>query len=188
MVKPMSMTKLTLLMIGSIAAATAQAAGAKVDLVSKVFHDGAYLPRVYDEIDILRRYGEGDKTIDDVGLIRRRYWDPSTALEVVITSNPDVAARLRTVDEIRVSAVATGRQSTKEAESLKGLNLKGVVIGDPESKGKAAAGRYGQTHSSREKLGQWDVESVCGYSENGSSICFYSRGKRVIAMAVGFGP
>lgn len=184
----MSMTKLTLLLLGSIAAAATQAAGAEADLVSKVFHDGAYLPRVYDEADILRRYGEGESAIDDDGLLRRRYWDPSTALEVVITSNPDVATRVRTVDEIRVSAVTTGRRSVKETESLKGLNLEGVVIGDPESKGKAAAGEYGQIHSSRERIGQLDVESVCGYADNGSSICFYSRGNRIVAMAVGFGP
>ncbi|WP_282296456.1 hypothetical protein [Stenotrophomonas sp. PS02289] len=184
----MSMTKLTLLVLGSIAAATTHAARADADLVSKVFHDGAYLPRVYDETDILRRYGEGESSVDDVGLIRRRYWDPSTALEVVISSNPDIAATVRTVDEIRVSAIATGPQSVKETESLKGLNLKGVVIGDPEAKGKAAAEDYGQTHSSREKLGRLDVESVCGYADSGSSICFYSRGKRIVAMAVGFGP
>ncbi len=133
----MSVTKLTLLALGSIAAAAAPVTGAKADLVSKVFNDGAYLPRVYDEAAILHRYGEGESSVDDVGLIRRRYWDPSTALEVVITSNPDVAASVRTVDEIRVSAIATGPQSVKETEILKGLNLKGVIVGDPESKGRA---------------------------------------------------
>jgi hypothetical protein len=184
----MSMTRLALLALGLLAGATTQAAAPKADLVSKVFHDGAYLPHVYDEIDILRRYGKGDESIDDVGLIRRRYWDPSTSLEVVITSNPDVSAKMRTVDEIRISSIATGAQPSTETESLKGLKLKGVVIGDPESKGKAAAERYGQTHSSREKLGRLDVESVCAYSESGSSICFYCRDKRIVAMAVGFGP
>lgn len=188
LVESMNMTKLTLSALGLIAAATTQAAGAKENLVSKVFHDGAYLPRVYDEAAILHRYGEGESSVEDAGLIRRRYWDPSTALEVVITSNPDIAASVRTVDEIRVSAIATGPQSVKETEILKGLNLKGVVIGDPESQGRAAAAEYGQTHSSREKLGQVDVESVCGYADSGSSICFYSRGKRIVAMAVGFGP
>lgn len=184
----MNTTRWTLLAFGLLAVATTQAAGSKADLVSKVFHDGAYLPRVYDEVDILHRYGEGEKSIDDAGLIRRRYWDRSTQLEVVITSDPDIAPKFRTIDEIRVSSVATGRHSLKETESLKGLKLKGVAIGDPESKGRAAAGSYGQTHSSQAKLGQLQIERVCGYSDNGSSICFYSREKRIVAMAVGFGP
>lgn len=184
----MNMTRWSLLAFGLSALATTPAAGSKADLVSRVFHDGAYLPRVYDEADILRRYGEGEKSIDDAGLIRRRYWDQSTRLEVVIASDPDIAPKFRTIDEIRVSSVATGQHSLKETESLKGLTLKGVAIGDPESKGKAAAGSYGQTHSSQEKLGQLKVARVCGYSDNGSSICFYSREQRIVAMAVGFGP
>ena len=184
----MNTTRWTLLAFGLLALGATQAAGSKADLVSKVFHDGAYLPHAYDEVDILRRYGEGEMSIDDAGLIRRRYWDPSTRLEVVITSNPDIAPEFRTVDEIRLSSVALGQHSLKETEGLKGLKLKGVVIGDPESKGKVAARRYGQTHSSQENLGQLQVERVCGYSDRGSSICFYAREQRIVAMAVGFGP
>jgi hypothetical protein len=184
----MNTLRWTLLALGLLALGTTPAAGSKADLVSKVFHDGEYLPHVYDEVDILRRYGEGEMSIDDAGLIRRRYWDRSTQFEVVITSDPDIAPEFRTIDEIRVSSVATGQHSLKETEILKGLKLKGVAIGDPESKGKAAARSYGQTHSSQEKLGEVQVERVCGYSDIGSSICFYARERRIVAMAVGFGP
>lgn len=185
----MNTTKSVSVALGLLAAvATSDAKGPGVDYVSKVFHDGAYLPHVYGEFDILRRYGQGDKSVDEAGLLRRRYWDPSTQWEVLITSNPDIESRFRTIDEIRVSSIATGHQAFEMTESLRSLKLKGVAIGDLASKATGAAGSYGQTDTSRAKLGRFDVERVCGFSDGGSNICFYSRDKRVVAMAVGFGP
>lgn len=186
----MSMTICRLLIVASSLVCIpmqVQADGAKLDHVSKVFRDGEYTPRVYLESDILRRYGEGDKLIDDAGLLRRRYWDPSTKWEILITSNPDVGSKYRTVDEIRVSPVVTGKQAVKSTESLKGLTLKGVTMGDSASRAEGAIRRYGETYRSKEKLGRFEVERVCGYRD-GSSICFDIRDKKVVAMAVGAGP
>jgi hypothetical protein len=158
-----------------------------VDYVTKAFHDGESRPHVYDEVDVMRRYGAGAESLSEEGLLRRRYWDPYTRLEVVVTSNPDVAPRYRYVEKIRVSTVATGTQPSYTTESLKGLNLKGVAIGDPASTGVSAARAYGQTHTSQVVLGRLAVEVVCGY-DDGSSICFYAHGRCVVAMAVGAGP
>lgn len=169
------------------ATAQVEAKDAKVDLVSKVFRDGKYTPHVYLESDILRRYGEGDMTTDNSGLLRRRYWDPSTEWEIVIVSNPDIGPKYRTIDEIRVSPVLTGKQAPSTTESLKGLKLKGVGIGDPASSAESATRRYGQTHRSKERLDRFDVERICGYLD-GTSICFDIREEKVVAMAVGAGP
>jgi hypothetical protein len=81
----------------------------------------------------------------------------------------------------------SGTQPSYTTESLKGLRLKGVAIGDPASKGVSAARDYGQTHTSQVVLGRLAVEVVCGY-DDGSSICFSAHGGRVVAMAVGAGP
>ena len=186
----MYLTKCRSLIVASAmlsASMQVQADEAKSDHVSKVFRDGEYSPHVYLESDILRRYGEGDKRIDDAGLLRRRYWDPTTKWEIVITSNPDVGPKYRTIDEIRVSPFITGKQEMSNTESLNGLTLKGVAMGDPASRAEAAIGRYGDTYRSKERLGRLEVERVCGYSD-GSSICFDITEKRVVAMAVGAGP
>lgn len=180
--------RLLILAFALLSASTlVEAKGDKVDHVSKFFRDGKYAPHVYLESDILRRYGKGDERTDDAGLLRRRYWDPSTEWEIVITSNPDVGPKYRTIDEIRVSPVLTGKQALSTIESLKGLTLKGVAIGDPGSGAEASIRRYGDTYRSKERLGRFDVERVCGYLD-GSSICFDIREKMVVAMAVGAGP
>ena len=185
----MKTSKVALVGLGLLAAAAYSAAGAAgVDYVSKVFRDGAYLPHAYSEREVLRRYGEGDKVVDAAGLIRRIYRDPTTQLEVIVTSNPDVAPKFRTIAEIRVSSIAADNPSSARVESLKSLRLKGVAIGDRASKAVSAARRYGSIETARAKLGSFDVERVCGFSEGGSNICFFTRDERVVSMAVGFGP
>lgn len=178
-------TLVALLLVASAVPSDANEQG--VDYVTKSFQDGAFRPHVYEEVDVMRRYGAGAERLSEEGLLRRRYWDPYTLLEVVVTSNPDIAPRYRYVEEIRVSPVTTGTQPSDTTESLKGLKLKGVAIGDPASKGVSAARNYGQTHTSRVSLGRLGAEVVCGY-DDGSSICFYAHGGRVVAMAVGAGP
>lgn len=180
--------RLVILAFALLSASTqVEAKGDRVDYVSKAFRDGEYTPHVYLESDILRRYGKGEERMDDSGLLRRRYWDPTTEWEIVITTNPDVGPKYRTIDEIRVSPVLIGKQALGTTESLKGLTLKGVAIGDPASGAEAATRRYGDTYRSKERLGRFDVERLCGYLD-GSSICFDIREKKVVAMAVGAGP
>lgn len=174
--------------MGAVANLGAVCPNPTTDYISRVFRDAAYLPRVYDEADVLCRYGKGNESTDAAGLIRRRYRDPSTGLEVVITSNPDVAPAFRTVDEIRVSSIATGQHADETAEGLADLKLKGVRIGDPPSKAISAARNYGPMNTSHEKLARFNVERVCGFSDGGSNICFFVHENRVVAMAVGFGP
>jgi hypothetical protein len=183
------MTTCRLLIVALVllsASTQVEAKGDKVDHVSKAFRDGTYAPYVYLESDILRRYGHGDERLDDAGYLRRRYWDPTTEWEVVITSNPDIGPKYRTIDEIRISPVLTGKQALSTTESLKGLTLKGVAIGDPASKAEAATRRYGDQYRDKDRLGRFDVERVCGILD-GVSICFDIREKKVVAMAVGAG-
>ncbi|WP_303637081.1 hypothetical protein [Stenotrophomonas tuberculopleuritidis] len=185
----MKTRKFALVGLGLLAAAACSAAGKPgVDYVSKVFRDGAYLPHAYSEHEVLRRYGEGDRVVDASGLIRRRYRDPTTQLEVIVTSNPDVEPKFRTIDEIRVSSITADRPSSARVEGLKSLRLKGVAIGDPASKALSAARGYGSMDAARAKLGSFDVERVCGFAEGGSNICFFTRDEKVVSMAVGFGP
>ena len=183
------MNRRSILAALALTAATTQVAAKDADKnhVSKVFRDGEYTPHVYLESDIVRRYGEGEGVVDDAGLMRRRYWDPSTKLEVVITSNPDIGPKYRTIDEIRVSPIFTGKEALGTTESLKGLSLQGIVIGDTALGAERVTRRYGQAFRSAERLGQSDVERFCGYRD-GSSICFDVSGGTVIAMAVGAGP
>ncbi|WP_159097462.1 hypothetical protein [Stenotrophomonas sp. SAU14A_NAIMI4_5] len=182
------MEKLAAIAISMVAAASSSGQSPGIDYVSKVFHDGAYVPHVYQEVDLLRRYGEGEKHLDEEGLIRRRYRDEVTGLEVTITSNPDVASRFRTVDDIRVSSIAEAARAPKKAENLGNLSLKGVRIGDPFSQTLGPARRYGQIETSQTTIGKFKVERICAFSDGGSAICFYGRNNQVVAMAVGFGP
>lgn len=161
---------------------------AAVNHVSKVFHDGAYLPHVYRETDVIRRYGTGDSSIDEAGLLQRRYQDPVEGFEVTITSNPDIEPEFRTVDEIRVSSIATGARASTVTEGLGDLKLAGIKMGDPAADALRAVRKYGRTRVTQARLGEFNVERACGYSGGGSSICFDVRDKRVVAMAVGFGP
>jgi hypothetical protein len=156
-----------------------------VDFGVEAFRDGSFIPHVYSERDVLRRYGDGEMVADAAGLIRRRYLDPTTRLEVLMTSNPDVAPEFRTIDEIRVSSISAGAAGRTE---LAGVKLKGVAMGDPASKAASAAGAYGQRDTEQATLGSFKVERTCGFSEGGSSICFYVRDGKVVAMALGFGP
>ncbi|MDA5337674.1 hypothetical protein LRM36_04515 [Stenotrophomonas maltophilia] len=105
-----------------------------------------------------------------------------------MTSNPDVAPEFRTIDEILVSSISTGQPAAGRTESLHGVKLKGVAMGDPASKAIGTARRYGQRDTEQATLGSFKVERTCGFSEGGSSICFYVRDGKVVAMALGFGP
>lgn len=160
----------------------------RVDFVSKAFRDGDFVPHVYSEQDVVRRYGDGGKIVDAAGLIRRRYLDPTTRLEVLITSNPDVASKYRTVNEIRVSSISMGQPAAGRTESLRNVKLKGVAIGDPASRAVSAVRRYGQIDIEQATLGTFTVERICGFPDGGSNICFYVRDAEVVAMALGFGP
>ncbi|PZT01565.1 hypothetical protein A7X87_15910 [Stenotrophomonas maltophilia] len=178
-----------LIALGMVPAVAGFPAGnPRVDFVSKAFRDGSFIPHVYSERDVLRRYGDGERVVDAAGLIRRRYLDPTTRLEVLITSNPDVAPEFRTIDEIRVSSISAGQPAAGRTESLRGVKLKGVAMGDPASKAASAAGEYGQRDTEQATLGSFKVERTCGFSQGGSSICFYVRDGKVVAMALGFGP
>ncbi|MBW8777303.1 MAG: hypothetical protein JF596_20595 [Stenotrophomonas sp.] len=185
----MKTRRLILISLGMLPAAAGFTAGSpRVDFVSKAFRDGSFIPHVYSERDVLRRYGDGERVVDAAGLIRRRYLDPVTRLEVLITSNPDVAPEFRTIDEIRVSSISAGQPAAGGTESLRGVKLKGVAMGDPASKAIGTARRYGQGETEQATLGGFKVERTCGFSEGGSNICFYVREGKVVAMALGFGP
>lgn len=159
-----------------------------VNYVSKVFRDGAYLPYVYDEGDVVNRYGPGKQSVDRSGLIRRLYRDAVSGFEVRITSNPDVAAEFRTIDEIRVSSVASGYVVLDKVEPLTGISLKGVRIGDPLERVHKAVRSTMKWDSIVEQISGVPADRVCGYQEDGSNICYYVRLNKVVAMAVGFGP
>lgn len=107
---------------------------------------------------------------------------------MLITSNPDIAPEFRTIDEIRVSSISAGQPAAGRTESLRGVKLKGVAMGDPAPKAASAAGGYGQRDTEQATLGSFKVERTCGFSESGSNICFYVRDGKVVAMALGFGP
>ncbi|MBO9882527.1 hypothetical protein [Xanthomonas sp. D-109] len=178
------------LIILGICASTFNSAAkqSNLDYVSKAFHDGAYIPNAYKESDVIHRYGEGKKMLNSAGLIQRTYRDAATGMQVVITSNPDVAPKFRTIDEIRISSGHTDKTVPRTIESLKGLKLKGVAIGESYSKAIKASQDYGTIDTSKEKIGGHEFERICGFSEGGSNICFLSDGNKVTAMSVGFGP
>lgn len=171
-----------------LAATPVDASRTGVDYVSKVFRDGAYLPYVYDECDVVKRYGPGKQSVDRSGLIRRLYRDVVSGLEVRITSNPDVASEFRTIDEIRVSSIASGDVVSNKVEPLRGISLKGVRIGDPLERVHKAVGSTVKWDSVVEQISGVTAERVCGHQEDGSNICYYVRLNKVVAMAVGFGP
>ncbi|MEC4338623.1 hypothetical protein VPH13_07825 [Stenotrophomonas pavanii] len=185
----MKTRRFILIALGMLPAAAGFPAGSpRVDFVSKAFRDGSFIPHVYSERDVLRRYGDGEMVVDTAGLMRRRYLDPTTRWEVLMTSNPDVAPEFRAIDEIRVSSISAGQPAAGRTESLRGVKLKGVAMGDPASKAASAAGGYGPRDTEQATLGSFKVERTCGFSERGSSICFYLRDGKVVAMALGFGP
>src|SRR3972149_2555831 len=117
----MKTRRLILIALGMLPAAAGFPAGnPRVDFVSKAFRDGSFIPHVYSERDFLRRYGDGELVVDATGLMRRRYLDPTTRLEVLITSNPDVAPQFRTIDEIRGSSISAAQPTAGRTESQRG--------------------------------------------------------------------
>ncbi|MGE6333133.1 hypothetical protein [Stenotrophomonas sp. NPDC077659] len=155
-----------------------------MDYVSKAFRDGYFVPRVYDGSKIIQRYGAGDKTFA-MGQIQRRYADPATGLEVMVIANADGGAEHRTVDVIRVSSITTGAVPSGKTESLRGVTLKGIAIGDPAAKALAEACKEGEAEAERLKLSSVAVECVCKYAEDLLNLCYYTRDGKVVAMDVG---
>lgn len=165
-------------------AASSYAATPAVDYVSKAFRDGDFVPHVYDEAKLIQRYGAGDKTIA-LGQIQHRYTDPTTGLEVAVIANADGAAKGRTVDVIRVSSITTGQPPSGRTESLRGLTLKGIAIGDPAARALAEARKEGEAETEQVTLGSVAVERVCKYAEDLLNLCYYTKGGKVVAMEVG---
>lgn len=160
----------------------------RVDYIAKVFADGAYRPRVYLEADVIKRYGKGAETVDQNGLIRRVYRDATSGREVAITSNPDVAPAFRTVDEIRVSALPSGKGNAGTVEGVGAIALNGVRIGGPAAAVQKIASQAATKESVQDRLGGAVVERTCIFLEGGSSNCYFLREGKVVALAVGFGP
>lgn len=165
-------------------AAASHAATPAVDYVSKAFRDGDFVPHVYDESKLIKRYGAGDKTVA-MGQVQRRYSDPTTGLEVTVVANADSGPEHRTVDVIRVSSITTGAVPSGKTESLRGVTLKGIAIGDPAAKALAEARRDGEAETEQVKLGAVAVERVCRYAEDLLNLCYYTKGGKVVAMEVG---
>lgn len=165
-------------------AASSHAATPAVDYVSKAFRDGDFVPRVYDESKLIQRYGAGEKTVA-MGQIQRRYTDPTTGLEVTVIANADGGPEHRTVDVIRVSSITTGAVPSGKTESLRGVTLKGVAIGDPAAKALAEARKGGEVETEQVKLGAVAAERVCKYAEDLLNLCYYTKGGKVVAMEVG---
>ncbi len=159
-----------------------------VDYISKMFADGGYRPHVYLEADVIRRYGKGDEAIDQNGLIQRIYRDATSGREVAITSNLDVAPEFRTVDEIRVSALSSGKGSAGTVETLGSIALNGVRIGGPAAAVQKIAGQSAAKESVQDRLGGGGVDRTCIFLAGGSSNCYFLREGKVVALAVGFGP
>ncbi|HBS56411.1 MAG TPA: hypothetical protein DEA38_11905 [Stenotrophomonas sp.] len=161
----------------------------RVDYIAKVFADGAYRPQVYLEADVIKRYGKGaETTVDQNGLVRRVYREVTSGREVVITSNPDVAPEFRTVDEIRVSSLSSGRGADGSVEDLGAIALNGVRIGGPAAAVQKIASQAATKESVQDRLGGMVVERTCIFLEGGSSNCYFLREGKVVALAVGFGP
>ncbi|MBK0013249.1 hypothetical protein [Stenotrophomonas sp. S41] len=160
----------------------------RVDYIAKVFADGAYRPRVYLEADVIKRYGKGAETVDQNGLVRRVYRDATSGCEVVITSNPDVAPEFRTVDEIRVSSLSSGKGNAGTVEGVGAIALNGVRIGGPAAAVQKIASQAATKESVQDRLGGVVVERTCIFLEGGSSNCYFLREGKVVALAVGFGP
>ncbi len=160
----------------------------RVDYIAKVFADGAYRPRVYLEADVIKRYGKGAETVDQNSLVRRVYRDATSGREVVITSNPDVAPEFRTVDEIRVSSLSSGRGADGSVEDLGAIALNGVLIGGPAAVVQKIASQAAAKESVQDRLGGVVVERTCIFLAGGSSNCYFLREGKVVALAVGFGP
>ncbi len=160
----------------------------RVDFIAKVFADGAYRPQVYLEADVIKRYGKGVETVDQIGLIRRVYRDATSGREVVITSNPDVVPEFRTVDEIRVSALLSGNGNAGTVEGVGAIALNGVRIGGPAAAVQKIASEAAAKESVRDRLGGVAVDRTCIFQEDGSNNCYFLHEGKVVALAVGFGP
>ena len=160
----------------------------RVDYIAKVFADGAYRPQVYLEADVIKRYGKGAEKVDQIGLVRRVYRDATSGREVVITSNPDVAPEFRTVDEIRVSSLSSGKGNAGTVEGVGAIALNGVRIGGPAAAVQKIASQAAAKESVQDRLGGVVVDRTCIFLEGGSSNCYFLREGKVVALAVGFGP
>lgn len=160
----------------------------RVDYITKVFADGSYRPHVYLEADVIKRYGKGAETVDQIGLVRRVYRDATSGREVVITSNPDIAPEFRTVDEIRVSSLSSGKGNAGTVEGVGAIALNGVRIGGPAAALQKIARQAAAKESVRDRLDGVVVDRTCIFLEGGSSNCYFLREGKVVALSVGFGP
>lgn len=159
-----------------------------VDYISKAFADGGYRPHAYLDADVIKRYEKGDETVDQRGLIRRIYRDATSGREVAITSNPDVVPEFRTVDEIRVSSLSSGKGNAGTVEGVGAIALNGVRIGGPAAAVQKIASQAAAKESVQDRLGGVVVDRTCIFLEGGSSNCYFLREGKVVALAVGFGP
>lgn len=178
------------IIVGAALSCVASAACARepgVDYISKAFADGGYRPHAYLDADVIKRYGKGAETVDQIGLVRRVYRDATSGREVVITSNPDVAPEFRTVDEIRVSSLSSGEGNAGTVEGLGAIALNGVRIGGPAAAVQKIASQAAAKESVQDRLGGVVVDRTCIFLEGGSSNCYFLREGKVVALAVGFG-
>lgn len=107
---------------------------------------------------------------------------------MVITSNPDVAPKFRTVDEIRVSSLSSGKGAAGSVEALGSIALNGVRIGGPAAAVQKIARQAAAKESVRDRLDGVVVDRTCIFLEGGSSNCYFLREGKVVALSVGFGP
>lgn len=154
--------------------------------IRDAFDRAEFIPHVYDELAIVRRYGEGRAVRVD-GAIRRHYFDPASSLYVTMSGDTDVSDAYRTVDEILVSSLGSSPVATPGIEPLTGIALVGVRIGDAQAKVEKMAGSRPGLESVPVILAGKPVQRITFLAPGEDLVYyrFYCRQGRVAAMAIG---
>lgn len=155
--------------------------------VTKVFHDEDFLPYVYDESEIISRYGSGLVSRAD-GLIHRSYFDKSSDRWATFVSDQEVEDSFRTISEISVSTLGPVSTAGSSIEPLAHVGLFGVCIGDPASAAlEIAKGKYGM-HTTEVRFFGVEVDQLTFFTSEDNTSTYYRyliRDGVVAGMVIG---
>lgn len=157
------------------------------DFVIEAFSRSSFLPYVYVDAEIVKRYGAGI-VIKKEWVVSRVYFSNESNLWVRFDEEDGGSAKYRVIREITITPIPLVKARYKFGGSLLGLRLRGVAIGDTEMKAMNVAKNGYKPVVKKYKLGGTIVDDIFFFPSDRDTNLYYRflvKNKKVVGLAIG---
>ncbi|WOB50890.1 hypothetical protein NYR97_05740 [Xanthomonas hydrangeae] len=142
------------------------------DYVKKSFLLADFSPHVYDDLQIIKRYGKGEVSELQYDFIRS-FYDKSSQLWVSFIGDKEISSEFRVVQEVLISKYGPSTKRVGRLESISKISLFNIKIGDPRNLVEAVAKNKRNFSFSKVQLFGAQVDQILFFPTERDSNTFY---------------